>query len=72
MKYYTEEEVQEIVLNAVVAGFNVTSYKVNAENCGTIEECLSKGVKEIWHSVAIDACKSEANAILKELNVQEI
>ena len=72
MKYYTEKEVQEIVLNAVVAGFNITSYQINAKNCGMIEDCLSKGIKEIWHSVAIDACKTEANAILKELNVQEI
>lgn len=72
MKHYTEEQVQEIVLKAVAAGFDITTYKCNAEHCGSLEECIKAENKQWYHSVPIAEVTDVTNAILKELDVQEI
>lgn len=74
MKNYTEEEVQEIVLRSVMAGYDCSAEGDNSEIQGSAFTILEKAIK-----LKDPSCLNKAreftevvNAILKELNVQEI
>lgn len=76
MKYYTEEEVQEIVLRAVFAGWDVTDMRSNARYMGVTKDLMHSAEASSYisnpHKDELIKLKAAANAILKELNVQEI
>ena len=76
MKYYTEEEVQEIVLKAVFAGWDVTDMRNNARFMGSTQELIHKAEASPYitnqYKDELTKLRAAANAILKELNVQEI
>ena len=71
MKYYTEEEVQEIVLKAIFSGWNMSAEGSNAE-INYAAECICEVGNLAYDPDLCATFKTEANAILKELNVQEI
>lgn len=76
MKQYTEEEVQEIVLKAVFAGWDVTDIRSNAKYMGVTKDLMHNAEYSPYitnqYKDELAKLKAAANAILKELNVQEI
>lgn len=71
MKYYTEEEVQEIVLKALFTGWNMSGEGYNAE-VNYDAECICEEGNLAYDKDLQAKFKQEANDILRQLNVQEI